>query len=92
MNIRRSFLNVKQTPIEAAEALDQIVTRMVQQFEDVHFRAQAVHHLDTRSGDEFYTVYDPFTDSCLVVWLSPSWHGEGILEMARDVMSQQGKR
>jgi len=81
-----------QTPMEPIDALDHIVMKWVQKFQNVHPFTTATHHHDKDTGDEFITVYDERTDACLTVWLTPFWYGNDVLELARDIISPKIKR
>ena len=83
---------MKQTTMEPVDALDCIVNNWIQRFENVHFRVRATHHQDKDTGDEFITVYDPRTDACLTVFLTPSWYGNDVVKLARGILSSGIKR
>jgi hypothetical protein len=74
------------TNAETQGALDTLVTDWIQRFENTHFRCISKFHIDTDSYDQYLTVYDPVTDQCLIVWLSPAMFGNEILEKARSVL------
>ena len=82
---------MKQNKLEPDAELDHIVCNWVQQFNDVVFRVEATHHYDKVTEDEFITVYDPVTDACITVWLSPHWYGLDVLNLAHGILTPQLK-
>lgn len=78
--------------MEPRHALDKIVCSWIQKFENIHPFTDATHHYDEETGDEFITVFDSRTDSCLTVWITPSWYGNDVLNLARDIISSKIKR
>jgi hypothetical protein len=71
--------------------MDIVVCEWIQEMEDVHFRTQSVIHHDQASGDEFITIHDPVTDTCITVWRTPSWYGEDVLKLAKSILAPQLK-
>lgn len=72
--------------IKTEKALDMLVCEWIQKFSNTHFRCISRLHHDAATGDEFLTVYDPETDRCITVWLSPTRFGNEVLELARKVL------
>ena len=83
---------MKQTPMDPRDALDMVVCNWIQKFENIHPFTNATYHEDEETGDQFLTVVDPRTDSCIVIWLAPAWHGNDVLNLARSILSSKIKR
>lgn len=78
---------MKTTSITAEKALDLFVMEHINRFEQVHFRLRCLKQHDPETGDEWVTVYDPETDSCLTLWFSPAWYGSQALREARAILN-----
>jgi hypothetical protein len=83
---------MKKIDVSSEIALDHIVMKLVQRFEDIHPRTQATMHMDEKTGDEFIMVHDPVMDQCLIVWFSPAWYGNNVLALAKNIISSNLKR
>lgn len=83
---------MNHTTMDSHRALDMAVCNWIQQFEDIHPFTHATYHDDEETGDQFLTVVDNRTDSCLVIWLAPAWHGNDVLNLARSILSSKIKR
>ena len=84
-------MKLKITKPDAGDALDELVMGWIQKMEDVHPRCECRMCRDKKTGDEFLIVYDPATDRCLRVWMSKSFVGNEVLEMARHFTKKKKK-